>query len=247
MASEALSGNSSAEASASSRTHALGVGGIGGLAVAAGFVVAVLFLAVFALLLGFARAILAHVQAVEQVMHHVAEAPLIVEHALEAIEIAAGALLDQRAPQLDKLARGRRRRLAGKPFADDHGDGILERRIGPVGDLVVFAAMKTVIEHGGKVLRHAAHAARADCLDAGLLDRLKHRARLLAAGHEFAMHGRVMTGKPQRDRVGVTAHDGRLSLIEPARRLRQPRFAAGQPGALGREGDLDVTLAGDRA
>ncbi len=113
--------------------------------------------------------------------------------------------------------------------------------------LVVFAAMKTVIEHGGKVLRHAAHAARADRLDAGLLDRLKHRARLLAAGREFAMHGGVMAGEPQRDRVGVAAHDGGRPFIEPARRLRQPRLAAGQPGALGGEGDLDVTLAGDRA
>ena len=124
---------------------------------------------------------------------------------------------------------------------------VLDRRIGAVGDLVVFAAMKAVVEHGGEVLRHAAHAARADRLDAGLLDRLEHRARLLAAGHEFAMHGRVVAGEPQRDRIGVAAHDGRLALIEPARRLRQPRLAAGQPGALGGEGDLEIALAGDRA
>ena len=90
---------------------------------------------------------------------------------------------------------------------------------------------------------HAAHAARADRLDAGLLDRVEHRARLLAAGHQLAMHGRVMAGEPQRDRVGVAAHDGGFPLVEPARRLRQPRFAAGQPGPLGREGDLDVGLA----
>ena len=92
-----------------------------------------------------------------------------------------------------------------------------------------------------------AHAPRADRLDARLLDRLEHRARLLAAGRELAMHRRIMAGEPQRNRVGVAAHDGRLPLVEPARRLRQPHLAAGKAGTLGGEGDLDVALAGDRA
>ena len=212
--------------------HALAVGGIGGLAVLAGFVLAVLLVAVFAfLLVGIAAAILAHVEIIEQVVHDVAEAALVVEHALEPVEIAAGALLDQRPPQLDELARRRRRRFAGQPLAHDHGKRVLDRRVGAIGDLVVLAAMEAVVEHGGEIPRDSAHAARADRLDAGLLDRFEHRARLLAAGHELAMHRRIVTGEPQRDRIGVAAHDRGLALVEPARRLRQPRLAAGEARA----------------
>ena len=124
---------------------------------------------------------------------------------------------------------------------------VFDRRVGAVGDLVVFAAMKAVVEHGGEILLHTAHAPRSDRLDAGLFDRFEYRARLLAARDELAMHGRVVTGEPQRDRVGMTAHDGRFPLVEPPRRFRQPHFVGGKPGALGSEGDLDITLAGDRA
>ena len=177
--------------------HAFAVGGIGSLAVLALLVLAVFFLAVFAfLLVGLARSILAHVEAIEQVVHHVAEPPLVVEHALKAIEIAAGALLDQRAPQIDELARGRRRHLAGEPLAHHHGERVFDRRVGAVGDLVEFAAMETVVEHGGEIFCHPAHAARADRLDARLLDRFEHGARLLAAGRQLAMHRRVVTGEP---------------------------------------------------
>ena len=101
----------------------------------------------------------------------------------------------------------RRRRLAGEPLAHHHGDRFLDRRVGAVGDLVELAAMEAVVEHGGEILRDAGHAARADRLDARLLDRLEHRARLLAAGHELAVHGRIVTGELERDRIGMAAHD----------------------------------------
>ena len=48
--------------------------------------------------------------------------------------------------------------------------------------------MEAVVEHGGEIFCDAAHAARADRLDAGLFDGLEHRARLLAAGRELAVH-----------------------------------------------------------
>ncbi len=178
---------------------------------------AILLIAVFAIfLLGLARPILAHIQGIKQVVHHVAETPLIGQYAFEAIKTAAGPVFDQRPPQVDNFACSRRRRFAGKPLAHDHGDGILDRRIGTVGDLIVFAAMKTIIEHGGEILLNTAHAPRSDRFDAGLLDCFEHRARLLSAGDELAMHRRVVTGEPQRDRVGMAAHDGRFPLVEPA-------------------------------
>ena len=46
------------------------------------------------LFFGFARAIFAHVETIEQIVHDVAEAALIGEHAFQPIEIAAGAFLD---------------------------------------------------------------------------------------------------------------------------------------------------------
>ena len=67
-------------------------------------------------------------------------------------------------------------------------DRLLERRIGAVGDLVELAAMEAVVEHRGEILGDAVHAARADRLDARLLDRLEHRARLLAARHQLPVH-----------------------------------------------------------
>ncbi len=226
------------------QAHALAVGGFRGLAVGAGFVAAALFVALVAfLLVGVAVAILAHVEGFEQVVHHVAKAALIGEDALEPVEIAAGPLLDDRAPKVHELARGRRRRLAGEPLAHDHRDRILDRRIGAIGDVVVFAAMEAVVEHGGQVGLHAAHAARADRLDARLFDRVEHGAGLLAAGHELAMHGRIVTGKPQRDRIRMAAHDGGFALGEPARRLRQPRLVGGKAGALRGKANFDIAAS----
>ena len=80
--------------------------------------------------------------------------------------------------------------------------------------------METIVEHGGEIGLDAAHAPRADRFDAGLLDGFEHRTGLLAAGHELAMHRRIVTGDPQRDRVGMTAHDCRFPFVEPARGLR---------------------------
>ena len=118
----------------------------------------------------------------------------------------------QRPPQIDQAPRRRRRRLAGQALAHHHRDRFLDRRIGAVGDLVELAAVELVVEHGGEILGDALHAPRADRLDARLLDRLEHRARLLAARHQAAMHGGVVAGDAQRDGVGVAAHDRGVRL-----------------------------------
>ncbi len=228
--------------------HLVALGGIGRVAVLAGLVLLVLLVALLAfVLVGFARTILAHVQAIEQVVNDVAEAALIVEHAFEAVEIAAGALLNQRTPQLDKLARRGRRGIAGQPLAHDHGQRVFDRRVGAIGDFVELAAMKLVVEHGGEIFGDPAHAPRADCLHPRLLDGLEHGARLLAARGELAMHRRIVAGEAERDGIGVAAHDRRFALVEPARRFRQPHLAAGQAGTLGGERHFQIALAGDGA
>ena len=102
-----------------------------------------------------------------------------------------------------------------------------------------------VVEHGGKILRHALHAPRADRFDARLLYCLEHGAALLAAGNELAMNGGVVTGHPQRDRIGMAAHNRGVFPVQLARRLRQPRLAAGEAGPLGRKRNLKLRLARD--
>ena len=95
---------SSPDASASSmpRLHVLG---LGALAVLAVLVLAAVLLALLAfLLVGLGAAVLAHVERVEQIVDDVAEARLVLDQPLEPIEIAAGAILDQRTPELDQLA-----------------------------------------------------------------------------------------------------------------------------------------------
>ncbi len=217
-------------------------------AVLAGFLLAAILLAFLAfLLVGLGAAVLAHVEGIEQIVDGIAETRLVLDQPLQAIEIAAGAVLDQRAPELDDLLRRRRRGLAGQPLAHHERDRLLDRRIGAVGDLVEFSAMETVVEHGREILRHAGHAARADRLDAGLLDRLEHRARLLPARHQLAMHDRIVTGELERDRIGMAAHDRGVGSGELARRLGQACLAADDAGPFGGEGDFELGLAGDSA
>ena len=227
--------------------HALGVVGLGRLAVLPGFVLAAILAAVLVLVLGIAAAFVAHVERVEQVVDGIAEAPLVFEQPFEAIEAAPGAILDERTPELDELPGCGRRRLAGQTLAHQHRDRILDRRIGAVGDLVELAAVEAVVEHGREILRHAVHAAGADRLDPRLLDGVEHRARLLSARSQAAMHGRIMAGELERDRIGMAAHDRGILPAELARRLRQPHLLAGEPRPLGGKRDLEVRLPGDRA
>ena len=226
--------------------HALGVVGFLRLALLAGLVRIGLLVAFVFAFLAVAGAVLAHVEAVEQIANDIAEPPLVVEQASETVEVATGAVLDPWPPHVDELLGGGRRSEPGEPLAHHHGDGIFDGRVGPVTDVVELAAMKAVLEHGGEVARHALHAARADRLDPRLLDRLEHRARLLAARHQAAMHVRIMAGELERDRIGVTAHDRRLDGVELARRLGQPCLAAGETGPLGSVADFELGLARDR-
>ena len=227
--------------------HALRVVGLLAVAVLA-LVLLLVVLAGIVLIVVFrvARALVAHFERVEQVMDHVAEAALVLDQLLQPVELAAGALLDERPPQVDQFARGRRRRLSGQPLAHHQGDRVLDRRIGAVGDVVELAAMKLVVEHRAEILRHAVHAPRADRLDARLLHRLEHRAALLAGRHLPPVHRRIVAGELERDRIRVPAHDRGVLQRELARRLGQTRLAARDAGPLRRIGDFEIGLARER-
>src|SRR5581483_9440635 len=70
------------------------------------FLATALLLLVFFLFAFGLAAILAHVEAVEDIVHGVAKAALIVDKFLQTIEIAPGTVLDQRTPKLHEVSRG---------------------------------------------------------------------------------------------------------------------------------------------
>src|SRR4029453_19401559 len=107
----------------------------------------------------------------------------------------------------DELSGRRRWRLSGQSLSHHQRHRFLDGRVRPVGDLVEFAAVETVVEHGRGVLGNARHAACAHPLAAGLLDRLEYRARLLSAWHELAVDHRVVTGELECDGVGMAPPD----------------------------------------
>src|SRR6185312_12617666 len=121
--------------------HALHLVGIGGLAVLAGVLLAAVLLTLV-FVLGVVTAVLAHLERVEQIMHDVAELPLILDKVFKPIEITAGAVLDQRAPQIDQPLGGWRRRHTGKAFAHHECQRVLYRSVGTVGDFVKFSTVK---------------------------------------------------------------------------------------------------------
>ncbi len=224
------------------------LGGIGiGRAFGAGLVVvAVAVLVVLVIVLAVGVALVAELERREQIMHGVAEPGLVLDQAIEPVEPLADLVFEDGTPEIDDLPGRRRRRHAGQPFAHQHRQRIGQRRIGAVGDLVELAAMEVIVEHRGEVFRNPRHAARADRLDAGLLDRLEHAARLRIAGHQLAVQLRIVTGELERDGIGVAAHDGGIALGHLARGLGQPRLAGRKARPLGREADLELGRLRDR-
>ena len=184
-------------------------------------------------------------------MHGAAEGALVLDGGAEPVEVGAGALLDPGPPQVDDLLRRRGRRLAGQPLAHDQRHRVLDRGVGPVGDVGVIAAVVAVLQHGREIAGDAVHAPGADRLDAHLLDRVEHRARALRLGQQPAVGRRIVAGEPQRHRIGVAAHDGGIARRELARRLRQPRLGAlavaDDARLVGRVGHLEVRRARQRA
>src|SRR5665647_1334066 len=66
-------------------------------------------------------------------MHRVAELALVLEHGFQPVEIAPGAVLDQRTPEIDQLLGRRRRRHAGEALAHQERQRVLDRRVEAIG------------------------------------------------------------------------------------------------------------------
>ena len=141
-----------------------------------------------------------------------------------------------------------RRLLAGQALAHHKRDRILQRRVGPVRDVLVLAfPVIAVFQHGREVAGDARHPPRPDRLDPRLFDGVEHRAGRPGFGREPAVDGRVVTGEAQGHRVGVPADHRDIVRVELARRLGQTRLAAHERRPVGGERHLKVAVLRDRA
>ncbi len=178
-------------------------------------------------------------------MHRVAEMALILDQVFELVEFLAGAILDQRTPEIDQLLGGRRRRQAGQALAHHQRQRILDRRVGAIGDVLELAAVKALVEHGRQVHGDAVHAPRADGLDARLFHRLEYRARLLAGRLQAAMQRR------HRGRQGARRSKSALPRTIAASALLSLRGGSGSrtlpPIRPGRSAANETSRSGLRA
>jgi hypothetical protein len=166
------------------------------------------------LVLGIEGGVVRHVEGGEELAYRAGEIALVLDVLRQAVEIAPRLGLDMLAPQLHDLGCGCRRLEAREALAHHERDGVLERRVGAIGDLLVLAAaVVAVLEHGADVRGHAGHAAGADGFDPRLLDRIVDRPRSLALGREAAMDGSVMAGEPQRHGIGMPAQHGDVLAV----------------------------------
>ncbi len=189
-----------------------------------------------------------HLQGLEELVDRAPEGALILDRAIEPIEVGTGPLLDPGAPKVDDRLRRGRGRPARQAFAHHHGDRIFDRRIGPIRDVGEVAAVVAILQHGREVRSDALHASRPDGLDADLLHRLEHGARRLGLGQQPAMGRGIVASELQRHAVGMAPDDRRLARVELARRLRQPRLGGlAEPrdaGLVGRETHLQLRRPG---
>jgi hypothetical protein len=199
------------------------------------------------LVLGVEGGFVGHVEGGEQLADAAGEIALVLDVAQEPVEVLARPVLDEAAPEIHDLGGGLGRPLAGEALAHHEGERVLEGGVGPVGDVLVpAAAMVAVLQHGRDVGGHPRHAARADGLDAGLLHRVEHGPGRLPLGGEPPVQGGIVAGQPQGHGIGVAPQDRHVLQGQPPGRLGQAGLVLAHEGrAVGREGHLQVGLAGD--
>src|SRR4029079_16705585 len=102
-----------------------------------------------------------------------------------------------------------------------------------------------ILKHGRDVAGHARHGAGAYAFDAGLLDRLEHRATVLALRTIAVVDVIVVIGEAHGEGIGDAAGDGDFLRIELDRDLRKLDLLALQAGSFGTETDRELGFSGD--
>ena len=98
-------------------------------------------------------------------------------------------------------------------FSRTRSERIGKWRFGTLGRLGEAAPLRALLQVGSEVGRDAEHAIGADRLDASLLDRLEHFARLAALWRQRRVQNRIVTGDGERRRIGMAADHRNLDLV----------------------------------
>jgi len=158
-----------------------------------------------------------------------------------------GLVLDEGAPQLDQLLAAPGRRAAGQLLAHHQRQGVFQRGVLPVANLGQVGAGIFVLQHRADIVGDAGHGARADRLDARLLQGVEHGTRLLALRRQPGMDAHVVAGAPERQGIADAAGDRHVVLRGLLRQFGQAGAAAGQRRLVLGEADLQLLVAGDGA
>ena len=101
------------------------------------------------------------------------------------------------------------RRVAGQPLAHHQRDGVLQRRVGAVGDLLIVAAVIAVLQHRARCCRRRrACGGRRAPRRAPARPRRRRRGRSCRAARCVRWTARIVAGEPQRQRIADAAGDG---------------------------------------
>jgi len=170
-----------------------------------------------------------------------------VDAALELDDLLADAAFEVGPPAVDDALGDARRRLAGELLAGQQANRLGESDVAALAHPLVALAAVTLDQRRGQVAGDADHAAGAERLDAGLLDRVVDGAGHLAGRHAALVDRLVMVLDAQRQRVGGAADLRRVLEREVAagRRQLDPRPRRGR--RLGAVGHRHLAALGDGA
>ena len=171
---------------------------------------------------------------------------LVVELVGKRREIAAGALVDEIANEIDALLRALGDRLTGERLAHHQRNGGGERhvaRFDRAGDRVTGGAQ---LGRSGEVLAHTCKALRAQRLVADLLDRIIHRARHRIAGSARIVQRIVVQADLECETIGKAARFGGLLGRQLPPGQRHAEVLARRAGAVRAPRDFHLGLTRDR-
>ena len=132
------------------------------------------------------------------------------------------------------LGRG----LAGQAFARDQAERRGQRQLVLARHAVVALGLAFLRELGAQVRGHAGHELRPNGLDAHLLERIEHLARLAPAGDARCVERFVVGAQAEGGGVGRAAQLRHLGRRQGACGQRQAHALARHTRRAGLEGDL---------
>ena len=92
-------------------------------------------------LLAVERGWVGHLEGLKELVDRAPEGALVLDRAIEPVEVGAGPLLDPGTPKIDDRLRGSRRRPARQAFTHQHGHCIFDRRIRPIRNIGKVSAV----------------------------------------------------------------------------------------------------------